>query len=177
MSGRIFVISCIVVALVLIGINHQNLYDYGKWHVPLSQFYDLEYSDVHEAVNNKGHFSTLGDIAIIDEDSIRVTFDNRNGYGYYDDRGVKYWEISEDFILVKTVRVGDMFIAHCNEHGTHKSAQMLRLVGIDIPNGNMTFHHYNAAWPDTVECKYPEIIEHSFGIDWKAAPTNPVHGG
>ena len=177
MSSRIFVISCTFVALVLIGLNHQNLYDYGKWHVPLSQFYDLEYSGVCEATNNKGHFSTLGDIAIIDEGSIRVTFDNRNEYGYYNYRGVKFWEIPGDFTLVKTVRVGDMFITHCNEHKTYKSAQMLRLASIDIPNGNMAFHHYHAAWPNIVDCKYPEIIEHSFGIDWKAVPADPARGG
>jgi len=165
MNNSIFVFSVVLVVSMLIGMNYESLYNYGQWISLMNGITDLRFSDTHEAVNNLGHYSTLGHIAIIDENSIEVTFNNKNNYGIYSE-GVKIWSIPTQFEFIKTVNVGDIFIVHCREHDQGLGAQLLELVDIDIQNNNMTFNHYNVGLSPSVECMYPEIIEHSFDIKW-----------
>ena len=166
MNNLIFVFSVILVVSMMIGINYESLYSYSQWKLLVNSITDLTFSDTHEAINNIGHYSTLGNIVIIDENSIEITFNNKNDYGIYSEN-TKIWSIPTQFEFIRTVNIGDIFITHCRIHPEGVvGAQLLELVDIDIQNNNMTFKHYNAQLPSSIECMYPEIIEHSFDIKW-----------
>ena len=76
--------SIIFVILIIIGVTLSLLTiimrDYYTWTVPLNKVHGIIFSHYHTIPNNESFHSTLGDIKIINDDSIRVTFNNENGY-------------------------------------------------------------------------------------------------
>ena len=160
----VIVIASLLVIGIVIGLNFSSIQQFYVFVLPLNQISNIEFSDIHNAKNRFGHFSTLGNIEIINENTIKVIFDNSNKYGYYNKEGVKYWSIPTQFELVKDISIGDKFITHCYEVENAIALQILELV--EIQNDDITFNHYSAALPKGTNCKYPEIIEYSFDIKW-----------
>ena len=108
----VIVFASLLIIGIIIGLNFSNIQQFYELTVPLKQISNIEFSDTHNAKNGLGHFSTLGNIEIIDENTIKVTFDNRNEYGYYDKEGVKFWSIPGQFEFVKNVSI-DVHNGNC----------------------------------------------------------------
>jgi len=161
MNNWIFVIVPVLLLCLGIGLNFDALYDYVHWTIPLNQIIqsDVYYNDQHVNTYDGKLTPTVSNVEYINENTVEITF-NKNGFfmGKY--------EIPNEFELVKKVKLGDKFIAMCEDSDDDGVFQgnIFHLVGIN--NTHSVFDHYGVTLPKQVECKYPEIIEHSFDIEW-----------
>jgi hypothetical protein len=157
MNNRLLVFSIVLVVL-LIGLNFESLYNYLVWYIPLSKINQSElfFVQKEEGGYNLIYSPTMKDVNYINDDSIEITFAKTKFTDY----------IPNDFEFTKIVQKGDTIIAMCkeSEKGIMYSV-ILQLTSIS--STFVSFNHYETDLPKEVECKYPEIIKHSFDIPWK----------
>lgn len=165
MNKWIFVISAILVSLLVFGLSIESMSNYEKENV-LNNITDIMLIDKHKVANNEGDYSTLGNVTIIDTNTIQITFNNKNNFGLWH-KDVKIWSIPGDFEFVKEVKTGQKFITNCiaNEEG-RLNVDVFELESVDMSNDDVIFNHYVGQLSNNAECIYPEIIEQSFDIKW-----------
>lgn len=132
----------------------------------------------------KKYYASMMDIEPTDNvDSIKVTFDanyfqfDRNG-GYIKPQS----QNNSEFIA--TLNENETFIAGCNsfslsdedneERVPVKQIHILRYEGITEKEGvyYYGFAHEAGYIPDDMECKFPDMIQHSLDIDFDVSDTN-----
>lgn len=132
---------------------------------------------------NEHHWATISNIALIDNETIRIIFrgDNPNG-----NNTLASYGIPNDFEYTGLVKKGQTFIPVCNKDGILttemiekdqtlipvriKKSQVafLQYMGVAQLSGDYyyKFYHTNAALPKELVCKYPQIIQHSFNVNF-----------
>lgn len=163
MNNWLLVFSIVLVFFLLIGLNFESLFNYGKWTVPLNELSDspIYYGDQHISMyGDKPKLTpTVSSVDYIDENTLELTF-NKNGFFMGD------YEIPNEFEFVTKLKVGDKFISSCFYSDVAKLFHISIFHLVEITDTHSIFNHHNADLPPQAECKYPEIIEHSLNIDW-----------
>lgn len=157
MNNWLLIFSIILVAILLISLSVESLYNYVIWQIPLSKINQSElfFVQKEEGGYNSIYSPTMKDVNYINDDSIEITFAKTQFTDY----------IPNDFEFTKIVHKGDRFIAKCEDDQkgiTH--SVILQLTSIN--STFVSFNHYEVDLPKEIECKYPEIIKHSFDIQW-----------
>lgn len=165
-SNVLFVFSCVMIFSILGALSYQSIDDYVNFYKPLNQNKQIYYVDDHPRPNNSGDSGTVWRATILDADTIEIIFNNKHGYSHYRD-GIKIWSIPETFEYTRIVKKGDIFINFCkiNENGK-KTAWLLGFEKI-TKDEMIIFNHYQTSLSSDVKCVHPDIIKHSFDIDWK----------
>lgn len=113
--------------------------------------------------DNEKHWATISNVALIDDETIKIDF-SRNSYRIGNETFTQY-EIPNEFEYTNFVKKGQTFIPVC----MGKSAvAFLKYIGIvqESENYYYLFFHTNANLPHGLICKYPEIIQHGFAVDF-----------
>ena len=162
MNNQIFVVAVVILFTLLgIGLSFDTIYDYVKWTIPLNEIIqsDVYYNDQHTNTYDGKLTPTVSNVGHIDENTIEITF-NKNDFFIGD------YEIPNDFELVKKIKLGDKFIVMCHDSDSDKVFQIDIFHLIKMNSTYSVFDHYGGILPKQAECKYPEIIEHSFDVKW-----------
>ena len=119
-----------------------------------------------DRVGVDGGIFTIKNMTLIDKTSASITFADKD-YRIGNKARTTY-EIIEDFEFIAVVDKYDSFITHCgNFDGS--SATLVQYLGtttIDNVNYFLTWH--TVILPeDRFSCKYPEIIQHSLGHNFR----------
>lgn len=150
----------IPVFLLSIGLSYETLQNYFDWHIPLNTIDQntIYFTDTHIELFEKYSSSTLTSIDYVDDNSIHATF-NQNNFFMGD------YSIPNEFEFIKTIHEGDKFIDICcpDEQGINYIS-IMHLISVNATH--VIFDHYGGVLPKQIECKYSEIIEHSFDIEW-----------
>ncbi len=158
MNNWLLAFSIVLVVILLIGLNFESLYNYVVWHIPLSKINQSElfFVQKEEGGYNLTYSPTMKDVNYINDDLIEITFAKTQFTDY----------IPNNFEFTKIVHKGDRFITLCREE--EKDILYLSILELDSINSTfVSFNHYQMDLPKEVACKYPEIIKHSFDIQWK----------
>lgn len=167
MKTRVLIItlSAVIVASVLIGLTYESKHNYEKWNFPLSKINQEEIfflDDAHQGGYDSIFFPTIKNVSYINNDSIEITFHKSNYTDF----------IPTDFEFTTVAQRGDKFIVMCMGN-TFKGVSYSTIAHlVEVNSTFVSFHHYEADLPKEVECKYPEIIKHSFNVKWKEFDKN-----
>lgn len=153
-----------------------NQYCYKKPRIYDEQKTDHLYSFIigDNGINGEIHFDRVGleggiftikNMKLIDKDTALFTFADKDYRIGNKDRTI--YEITDDFEFDAIVEKFDSFITHCaNFDGTGATiVQYLGTTTIDDVEYFLTWHTVIKP-EDRFKCKYPEIIQHSFGHDF-----------
>jgi len=117
-----------------------------------------------EPLHNITGYWTMKDITPINQDSAVITFSD-NSERYPNDT-LDRWHVTEEFEFTKTVKKYDTFVAICSNNGKNLEVmQFLGIITIEKVDYVATWH-IGAASENAVNCKYPQIIQASFGVDF-----------
>jgi hypothetical protein len=113
--------------------------------------------------DNEKHWATISNVTLIDDETIKIDF-NANNYRIGNATFTAY-EIPNEFEYTNFVKKGQTFIAVCV---SESAVAFLKYIGIvyDSENYYYLFFHGNANLPKELICKYPQIIQHSFAVDF-----------
>lgn len=117
-----------------------------------------------EPANNATGYWTMSKIVPISDDTGIITFsDNGNRYP---PNTLARWHIVEEFEFTRTVEKYDMFVSHCSNNGKHiELMQYLGIITVEETDYVATWH-MGANSQQGITCKYPEVIQNSFGYDF-----------
>ena len=188
--GIIAVVGILVGGIVsMIGFNsvyEQTPYDSATINALNDVHYDeFRDNDTHyERVDReKKYYASMTDIETVNDNSIKITFDanyfqfDRNG-GYVESQSQGKSE------LVVTISRNDTFVAGCNSFSLRdddveervpvKQIHILRYEGITEKEGvpYYGFAHEAGYISNDMNCKFPDMIKHSLGIDFDVSDTN-----
>ena len=153
MKKSIFIIAIVVVIVMGSAITYFALNNEDSQSILLV--------DTHEVNNHSSYYSTLGNVTIINQDTIEITFNNKNDFGLYHN-DTKVWSIPGEFEFIKEVKVGQRFITHCFENEEDAvNVDSFELKSIDMLREVITFDHYVHSEENT-SCEYPDIILDSY---------------
>jgi hypothetical protein len=79
-NKRLTTLGIILIIGILISLNSQYIYDHLVWIEPLNNIDVDWFSYISRSSNNYPYSSTMGNITILDENSVIVTFNNKNNY-------------------------------------------------------------------------------------------------
>lgn len=135
----------------------------------------VAYIDSPDEIQGELHFTTVGSEAFIftiknmtsinDNEAI-ITFADKN-YRIGNSTTTTY-EITDKFEFSRTIKKFDTFISNCANHdGTY--VNVVQYLGITTINGTdyFTMWHVLASSEHGIKCDYPQIIEHSFGHNFR----------
>lgn len=150
----------IITFLSVVGLSYETLQDYVEWHITLNKINQnaIYFSDTHVGLIDKYSSTTLTHIDYVSDDSIKATFNQNNFF-------IGDYKITDEFEFMKTIHEGDKFIEVCHpdKDGVYHIS-IMHLVSVNATH--VIFDHYGGVLPKQAECKYPEIIEHSFDVEW-----------
>jgi len=156
-------------------VNALNNLDYGEFRDN-----DTHYEG---ADSEKKYYASMIDIESVDDDSIQITFDE---IYFQRDRNGEYLkpQLQDALKFVATINENETFVAGCNSFSLSdkdnegkipvKQIHILRYEGITQKDGVLYygFAHEAGYIPDDIECKFPDMIEHSLDIDLDVSDTN-----
>ena len=151
-------------------------------NVEYNQFRD---NDTHyERVDReKKYYASMTDIETVTDDSIRITFD-ANYFQFDKNGGYISPQSQDDLEFVATINKNDTFVAGCNSFSLSdnnnneripvKQVHILRYEGITEKDGMSYygFAHEAGYISDDMECKFPDMIQHSLDIGFDVSNTN-----
>ena len=186
--GIIIVVGILATGVVsMIGFdmtNHSTPYDTDLVNALANVEYDqFRDNDTHyeRADREKKYYASMTDIEITDDDSIRITFDA--DYFQFDRNG-GYVQPQDSSKFATTINKNDTFVAGCNslslpdknseERIPVKQVHILRYDGITQKDGISFygFAHEAGYISDDIECKFPDMVQHSLDIDFDVSDTN-----
>ena len=188
--GIILVIGILVTGIVsIIGFDatyHSTPHNAALINALINVEYDqFRDNDTHyERVDReKKYYASMADIETVADDSVKITFDAN--YFQFDRNGGYISPQSQDNLeFVATITKDDTFVAGCNsfslsdknnkERITVKQIHILRYEGITQKDGipYYGFAHEAGYISDDMECKFPDMIQHSLDIDLDVSNTN-----
>jgi len=117
-----------------------------------------------EPANNATGYWTMSSITPISEDSAIITFSDNSDR--YPPETLARWHITEEFEFSRIVEKYDTFVSHCNVDG--KSMEIMQYLGsLTVEETDYVATWHIAVYSDQgITCKYPEIIQQSFGVDF-----------
>jgi len=168
-------------------IYEQNPYDSVMVNALKNVDYDeFRDNDTHyeRTDREKKYYASMMNIKPVgDTGSIKITFDAN--YFQFDRNGEYIKPQSQNNSkFVATLNENDTFIAGCNLFSLKdddmekripvKQIHVLRYEGITEKEGvyYYGFAHEAGYIPDDIECKFPDLIQHSLGIDFDVSKTN-----
>lgn len=121
--------------------------------------------------DNEKHWATISNIIPIDDQTIKIIFRGNNPN---DNSIMANYGIPNDFEYSHLVEKGQMFIPVCMQggvltgHTVRDNVVFLQYVGVVQFSGSYYygFYHTNADLPKGLICKYPQIIQHSFNMEY-----------
>jgi len=117
-----------------------------------------------EPVNNADGYWTMSDIVPISNNTAIITFSD-NG-DRYPPKTLAGWHITEEFEFTRTVEKYDTFVSYCSNDGKYISImQYMGILTVEETDYVATWH-VGAISEQGITCKYPEIIQYSFGHDF-----------
>jgi hypothetical protein len=158
MNKKLLISSVIAVALLSIGLNFENIYNYFVWDVPLSKtnHSQIVYVEKEEGSYNSMFMPTMKNVTYVNDDSIEIIFAKTKFTDF----------IPNNFEFTKTVHKGDAFISMCRNVVNYTTVYAVILQLTTVNSTFVSFNHYEVNLPKDVECKYPDIIKQSFDIPW-----------
>ncbi|NDB33518.1 MAG: hypothetical protein EB163_07825 [Nitrososphaeria archaeon] len=148
--------------LYLVYLNPNEITYYNSFQSPE---FDTFAGDYHlEPIgDNEKHWATISKVTLIDDQTIKVDF-NANNYRIGNATFTAY-EIPNEFEYTNFVKKGQTFISVCAGEST---VAFLKYIGIvqDSESYYYLFFHGNAILPQGLTCKYPQIIQHGFAVDF-----------
>ena len=117
-----------------------------------------------EPAHNATGYWTMRSIEPMPDDVAVITFSDNSDH--YPDETLARWHITDTFEFAKTVKKYDTFVAYCADNG--KYIEIMQYMGVFTIQGNdyVTTWHVGATSEIRIACKYPEIIQNSFGHDF-----------
>lgn len=117
-----------------------------------------------EPVNNATGYWTMSSIVPISNDTAIITFSDNSDR--YPPETLASWHVTEEFEFTKTVEKYDTFVSHCSEDRKHMEImQYLGIITIEDAEYVATWH-INVSSDQEITCKYPQIIQNSFRVDF-----------
>ena len=117
-----------------------------------------------EPVNHADGYWTMSSIIPISNDTVTITFSDNSDR--YPDETLANWHITEEFEFTRTLEKYDTFVSHCSGNGKYVTLmQYLGIFTVDETDYVATWHIGTISDPEII-CKYPEIIQQSFGHDF-----------
>jgi len=117
-----------------------------------------------EPANNATGYWTMSKIVPISDDiGIIIFSDNSNRYP---PETLARWHITEEFEFTRTVEKYDTFVSHCSNNGKH--IELMQYLGVITVEGidYVATWHMGANSEQEITCKYPQVIQYSFGHDF-----------
>lgn len=121
--------------------------------------YHLELVD-----GSEGHWATITDIKLIDNDTIEINF-NGNDYKINTKDGVVIYSVP-DFEYAAQVKKGQTFISTCHGQSAPDFLHYLDIVQVEEKHYYLFYHTSGVALPEGVVCRFPEIIMASLDADF-----------
>ena len=116
-----------------------------------------------EPLHNITGYWTMKEITPINQDSAEITFSDNSER--YPKNTLDRWHMTE-FEFTKIIKKYDTFVAICSNNGKNLEVmQFLGIITIEKVDYVATWH-IGAASENAVNCKYPQIIQASFGVDF-----------
>ena len=116
-----------------------------------------------EPLHNITGYWTMKEITPINQDSAVITFSDNSER--YPKNTLDRWHMTE-FEFTKIIKKYDTFVAICSNNGKNLEVmQFLGIITIEKVDYVATWH-IGAASENAVDCKYPQIIQASFGVDF-----------
>lgn len=154
--------------LYLVYLNPNEITYYSSFQ---NQEFDT-FGDYHlEPIgDNEKHWATISDIILIDDQTIKIVFRGNNPN---DNNPMADYGIPNDFEYSHLVKKGQTFVPLCvggnvPKDNVRHDAQFLQYMGVVQLSESYyyEFYHTNADLPNDLVCKYPQIIQHSFNVEW-----------
>ncbi|MDH3611619.1 MAG: hypothetical protein OEM79_07670 [Nitrosopumilus sp.] len=135
----------------------------------------------------KKYYASMVDIKLIDDDSIRITFD-ANSFEFGRDVAYVEPESSSNTEFVSIIHENQTFVAGCNSHSLRgasteeriqvKQIHILKYIGITEKDGvdYYGFVHEAGYISDELECEFSEMIQHSLDIDFDISKETNYYG-
>ena len=133
------------------------------------------------------YYGGMKEIKLIDKnnDSIQITFD-ANYFQSNKDDNIEKSQSQNNSEFITTINKGETFVARCNsfhdmpnrpngaEDIPAKQIHVLKYTGITEKNGTSYygFAHEAGYVLGHIDCKFPEIVQHSLDIDFDISDTN-----
>lgn len=158
----IIAVGCLVSGILyLVYLNPEEITYYNSFQsVEFHPFGDYHLELVG---NNEKHWATISNVTLIDDDTIKIDF-SANNFRIGNATFTAY-VIPNEFEYTHFVKKGQTFIPVC---ASESEVAFLKYIGIvhDSENYYYLFFHGNAILPDELICKYPQLIQHSFTVDF-----------
>lgn len=117
-----------------------------------------------EPANNSTGYWSMSKIVPISDDSAIITFSDNSDR--YPPETLARWLIDEEFEFTRTVEKYETFVSHCAGDGFHMEVmQYLGLFTVEETDYLATLH-VSVSSEEEIACKYPQIIQASFGVDF-----------
>lgn len=117
-----------------------------------------------EPVNNADGYWTMSAIVPISINTAIITFSDNNDR--YPPETLTRWHIVEEFEFTRTIEKYDTFVSHCSNDGKHiEIMQYMGIITVEETDYVATWH-MGANSEEGITCKYPEVIQYSFGHDF-----------
>jgi|APSaa5957512535_1039671.scaffolds.fasta_scaffold12176_7 hypothetical protein len=114
-----------------------------------------------EPLHNITGYWTMSSMTPISDIAGIITFSDNSEH--YPEKTLARWHVTEEFEFTKTVEKYDTFVAFCSDNGKNMEImQYMGIITIDEIDYVATWHIW-ASSEKGITCKYPEIIENSFG--------------
>ncbi|MDH3656821.1 MAG: hypothetical protein OEM77_01625 [Nitrosopumilus sp.] len=133
------------------------------------------------------YYASMTDIKLIGDDSIQITFDE-NHFQFGRGGGFVKPDSDGSSEFVATINKGQTFVAGCNsssmpdfphdENIPAKQLHVLKYIGITEKNGTdyHGFVHQGGYVSDDMDCKFPEMIQYSVGVEFDINMENHYYG-
>lgn len=147
--------------LYLIYLNPDEITYYSSFqNAEFEPFGDYHLEPVGD---NEKHWATIRNVTLIDDETIKIDF-SANNYRIGNATFTEY-EIPNEFEYVHLVKKGQTFISVCV---SESEVAFLKYNGVvhDSKIYYYLFFHGNAILPQGLICKYPQLIHHSFAVDF-----------
>lgn len=117
-----------------------------------------------EPANNATGYWSMSKIVPVSDDSAIITFSDNSDR--YPPETLARWLVTEEFEFTRTVEKYETFVSHCAGDGFHMEImQYLGLFTIEDTDYLATWHVHVTS-DQEIACKYPQIIQASFGHDF-----------
>jgi len=123
--------------------------------------------EIHfDPVNTGIFYFTIKNMTKINDKQAMITLADKN-YRVGNEDTILY-EITEKFEYSRIIKKFDTFVSHCTNKGT--DAIIVQYLGTKTINGTDYFvtWHTNANSTNGIKCDYPQIIQYSFGHDFRS---------
>lgn len=160
MNNKIFIISIILVAGILILFSYESLHNYVTYIVPLKNTTSTdEYPHMDSVLVNgtKYPFAIKSIQHHEEDDSITVTFGNVYHENFAD---------VPEFSYTKNFQVNQSFAFSCKVFEPTTYLEFYKYYGTEIINGekNFMFWHYDAETIQAMPCNYPDVLINSIDV-------------